>query len=145
MKKLISVSSLLLTLLMIVICTSCSNDDIPHSKTNAGSLRDCTYSGDYLHVYIDGVLCSSVTEAKVDSDPIYDDQEQVTDTFNSYLIIKGLEKKNKKTVLEVVSDFDTFYGSATINGIDYVVSGEFTGSVYVPYWEYGIIINLYSK
>lgn len=142
MKLLLKNFQLVLSLTVLLFCISCSKNDEP-SIEDEGSPRDWTYTKDNVQVYIDGVRQASVTEITVKSIQLTDEEEETNPLYDTTLKIKGLEKKNKITNIKVESTIDTFKGTVTYKGSNYVVSGEYVGDPFrTHYSELGIIVNL---
>lgn len=133
-------------LLLVLLFVSCTDDDTL-TELNEGSPRDWTYIGDNVKVYVEGKICESVTEITVKSLQLTDGEEADTNPrYETTLIIKGLEKKNKSKEIKVESTIDTFQGKTVYNGSNYVVSGEYVGNPFTTHYsQLGIIVNLYMK
>lgn len=136
---------ILLTFLTFSIFSSCSNEDEP-TTDRYGSNRDWTYSGEQVKFYIDGMEQSQVEEITVVSKQL--DIEGENPAFPWYattLKVKGLLSKNKIFEIEVLADVERFEGTTTLNGVEYNVTGIYTGSPFDYYKDMGIIVNLNKK
>jgi hypothetical protein len=143
-KRILSRSGILLSGSLLLLCSSCSDTwgDSPGGEGYvSGSRRDLNYTGSNVHVYVDGVENTQVSELRMRSQ--VQDAMVENPRFTTYLNIKGLVKKNKVSVIEVESTNDSFEGTTTYKGAEYVVTGEFVGdSWFDDFSKLGIIVYL---
>ena len=138
MKKFLVV---ILAALPVLCFVSCEKDDGSSFFSGAGSIRDWKYYEGQFEVYIDGMLDKNITEIAVSSTPLpwgspqKDEWEYITN-----LNIKGLETKDKYSVVTVFSNIDYFEGITELGGKGYIVKGEFTGDPFEHYTKQGLIV-----
>lgn len=120
---------------------SCSHEEDEFPTGTSGSLRDWRYSADQVRFYIDGVQQTSVSEIEVRSSRREDSTNEFP-MYNTTLKITGLPKKGKVFYITVVSSLETFEGKTLYQGVEYNVTGEFTGDPFEHYSKQGIIVNL---
>lgn len=134
-----------LSILIMLFFSSCSNHDEP-SPSNEGSPRDWTYLNDQIKFYIDDVEQTSVSEITVRSLQLKTEGENPPfPWYSTTLKVKGLLPKNKIFEIEILADVERFEGTTSVNGIEYDVTGEYTGSPFEHYKDMGIIVNLNKK
>lgn len=144
MRQTISLINLLIVLFIGILgLNSCEKIDFSDYRTE-GSNRDWTYSKDQVSIYIDGVKQTSVSELTVVSYHTSNEwmKEHEPYLFETKFKIKGLLKKNKTTVIEVIANLDSFIGTTVINNIKYNITGEYTGDCFDHYSKFGVIIYL---
>lgn len=133
------------TMLVMLVLSSCSNNDEP-SPSNEGSPRDWAFGKDQVEFYINGVEQTSVTEITVRSLQLEGCGDN--DAFPWYdvtLKVKGLLPKNKVFNIQVGADIDRFEGTTIYNGIEYNVTGIYTGNPFEHYKDMGIKVYLEEK
>ena len=134
-----------LTTLLMISFSSCSNQDEP-SPGNEGSPRDWTYGKEQVQFYIDNVEQTSVSEITVRSLQLEGSGDNdVFPWYDATLKVKGLLPKNKVFNIQVLADVERFEGSTVYDGIEYNVTGEYTGNPFEHYKDMGIIIYLVKK
>lgn len=130
---------------MMLILSACGNQDEP-SPTNEGSPRDWPYEKNQVEFYINGVEQNSISEITVRSLQLEDCGDN--DAFPWYdvtLKVKGLLKKNKVFNIQVKADIDKFEGTTVYKGIEYNVTGIYTGNPFYHYKDMGIKVYLEEK
>lgn len=135
----------IVTIITLSILSSCSNEYEPTTE-RYGSNRDWTYSKDQVKVYIDDVEQTQVKEITVVSRQL--DTEGENPPFPWYettFKVKGLVSKNKIFEIKAFADVERFEGTTTIKGVEYNVTGVYTGSPFAYYKNMGIVINLNKK
>ena len=134
----------LFSLLILLFVAACSSDEPSNpDEIHYGSPRDWTYSGQQVHFYINDVEQTSVSEITVSSIQYPSNiLNQVFPFYDSTLKVKGLEGKNKVTSIQVKADTDRFEGTTTLDGVNYSVTGEFTGNPFEHHDTFGIIVRL---
>ena len=150
MKK---IYSIILISACILGFISCSDDDGNGSSISRTSLRDRTYAGDNLTVYIGGEIIRGVT-ADVKSEykdagnsgVIEDEDGNTTLLFDaSYdmtIVLTNFPTSSKKTTLQtVLFQHSDFSGTIKINETSYKYVGEFTNGPLDPPEEQGCIIR----
>ncbi len=133
-----------LTVLMLIL-VACGGEDEP-SPFNEGSPRDWAFEKNQVEFYINGVEHTSVSEITVRSLQLEDCGK--IDAFPWYdvtLKVKGLLKKNKIFSIQVLADIDRFEGTTVYNGVEYDVTGEYTGNPFEHYKDMGIKVYLQEK
>lgn len=133
------------SMLLMLVLSACSNQDEP-SSANEGSPRDWTYGKDQVEFYINGVEQTSVYEITVKSLQLKDCGG--IDAFPWYYVtlkVKGLLPKDKLFNIQVGADIDIFEGSTIYNGIEFNVTGIYTGSPFEHYKDMGIKVYLEEK
>ncbi len=133
------------SMLLMLVLSACSNQDEP-SSANEGSSRDWTYGKDQVEFYINGVEQTSVYEITVRSLRLKDCGR--IDAFPWYYVtlkVKGLLPKDKVFNIQVGADIDRFEGSTIYNGIEFNVTGIYTGSPFEHYKDMGIKVYLEEK
>ena len=134
-----------LTTLLMMSFSSCSNQDEP-SPGNEGSPRDWTYGKEQVQFYIDNVEQTSISEITVRSLQLKGPGDN--DEFPWYdatLKVKGLLPKGKVFNIQVMADVERFEGSTVYDGVEYNVTGEYTGNPFEHYKDMGIIVYLVKK
>lgn len=132
-------------LLMLFFFSACSSLDEP-ATDRYGSNRDWPYSGEQVKFYIDGTEQPQVKEVTVVSRQL--DTEGENPPFPWYattLKVSGLLPKNKIFEIEVLADVERFEGTTNLEGVEYNVTGIYTGSPFDYYKDMGIVINLNKK
>lgn len=130
---------------LVLVLSSCSEDDEPTDGVY-GSNRDWTYTGEQVKFYIEGVEQSQVKEITVTSRHLPTEGENPPfPWYASTLKVKGLAPKGKITEINVDADVERFEGQTEVAGIQYSVSGEFTGSPFEHHSKMGIIVYLEKK
>lgn len=132
-------------MLFMLVLSACSNQDEP-SLTNEGSLRDWAYGQDQVEFYINGVEQTSVYDITVRSLQLKGCGG--IETFPWYdvtLKVKGLLPKKKVFNIQLLADVDRFEGSTIYNGIEYNVTGIYTGNPFEHYKDMGIKVYLEEK
>ncbi len=130
---------------ILISLSSCNKEDEP-SPDNEGSPRDWTYLNDQIKFYIDNVEQVSISEITVRSLQLKASNDDFSfPWYSTTLKVKGLLPKDKILEIEVLADVERFEGTTSINGIDYDVTGEYTGSPFEHYKDMGIIVNLNKK
>ena len=132
-------------LLMMLTLGACSNNDEPiYANSGMGSNRDWTYYPEQISVYIDGILQTQVQEITPLSYQMTakDKEANYPYYYNTVFKIKGLVKKNKVTEITTKANIDDFEGFAIIKGIEYKVSGHFTGNPFHLPEEMGVEIHI---
>ncbi len=135
----------LFALLALSVISSCSNEDEP-SYGHYGSNRDWTYNAEQIQFYIDGKVQNQINEITVVSKQL--DTEGENPPFPWYdttLKVNGLVSKDKIIEINVKADIEHFEGQTEVAGIQYSVSGEFTGSPFEHHSKMGIIVYLEKK
>ncbi len=131
--------------LLSLFLTSCNNADEP-SPFNEGSPRDWPYGKDQVELYINNVKQLSVKEVTVRSLQLQNPGEElVFPWYDVTLKVKGLLPKNKIFNISVKADIDRFEGSTVYDGIEYDVTGIYTGNPFEHYKDMGIVIYLQEK
>ncbi|MBD5307499.1 MAG: hypothetical protein HDS14_07740 [Bacteroides sp.] len=134
-----------LTTLLMISFSSCSNQDEP-SPVNEGSPRDWSYGKEQVQFYIDNVEQTSVSEITVRSLQLEGSGDNdVFPWYDATLKVKGLLPKNKVFNIQVLADVERFEGSTVYDGVEYNVTGEYTGNPFEHYKDMGIIIYLVKK
>ena len=134
-----------LTTLLMMSFSSCSNQDEP-SPGNEGSPRDWTYGKEQVQFYIDNVEQTSVSEITVRSSQLEGSGDNdVFPWYDATLKVKGLLPKGKVFNIQVMADVERFEGSTVYDGVEYNVTGEYTGNPFEHYKDMGIIIYLVKK
>ena len=124
---------------------SCSNQDEP-SPDNEGSPRDWTYGKEQVQFYIDNLEQTSVSEITVRSLQLEGSGDnKVFPWYDATLKVKGLLPKNKVFNIQVMADVERFEGSTVYDGVEYNVTGEYTGNPFEHYKDMGIIVYLVKK
>ena len=132
---------------------SCSDDDDNGSGVSYPSLRDRTYAGDNLTVYIGDEIVNGVT-ATVKSEfkdagnsgVIEDEDGNTTLLFDaSYdltIVLTNFPASSNKTTLQtVLYQYSDFSGTIRLNETSYKYVGEFTNGPLDPPEEQGCIIR----
>ncbi len=133
------------TMLLMLVLTACSNNDEP-SPVNEGSPRDWTFGKDQVELYINGVKRTSVSEITVRSLQLEGCGDiEAFPWYDVNLKVKGLLPKNKVFNIHVLADIDRFEGSTVYNGIEYDVTGIYTGNPFYHYKDMGIKVYLEEK
>lgn len=131
-----------LSSLLIMALSACSNQDEP-SPDNEGSPRDWIYGKDQVQFYIDDVEQISVSEITVRSLQLDGSGDnEVFPWYDATLKVKGLLPKDQIYNIQVLADVERFEGSTVYNGVEYNVSGEYTGNPFEHYKDMGIIVYL---
>lgn len=130
---------------IIISLSSCDKEDVP-SPDNEGSPRDWTYLNNQIKFYIDEVEQTSISEIKVRSLQLKaSNNDSSFPWYATTLKVKGLLSKNKIFEIEVLADVERFEGTTTLEGVEYNVTGVYTGSPFDHYKDMGIVVNLYKK
>lgn len=131
-----------LSLSVMMLLTACSNTDEP-TVSGYGSPRDWTYGNDQIHFYINGVEQTSVSEITVSSTQHTNVlNNDVFPWYDTTLKVKGLLSKNKIFNIQVDADIERFEGTTVYDGVEYNVTGEYTGDPFEHYSKMGIIVYL---
>ncbi len=133
------------SLLMMLLLSTCGNQDEP-SPANEGSPRDWPYEKNQVEFYINGVEQNSISEITVRSLQLKDcGDNEAFPWYDVTLKVKGLLKKNKVFNIQVKADIDRFEGTTVYKGIEYNVTGIYTGNPFYHYKDMGIKVYLEEK
>ena len=148
--KIIMSAMLILGLVSISACS----DDEP-SVPNSPSYRDGVYSGKQLTFTLNGedmasvtsvTLTSTLLNANVSPDKGPDDFNYPSNpTYTTTVKISGFPKSGKTATFKTVSDLLGFSGTATIQGVEYEYTGEFTGDPLMHHDNQGLIMSMTTK
>ncbi len=134
----------LVTLVVMMVMTACSSDE--PSTGLQGSPRVWASTGEQVEFYINGVRKTSVSEITVSSLQLGALEPDEFPWYDMTLKVKGLlSKKNKVFEIKVQADVERFEGSTVYDGVDYDVTGVFTGDPFEHYSKMGIIVSLNEK
>lgn len=134
-----------LAITIFTVLASCSKDE-EVTLDRYGSNRDWPYDSSQIEFYIDGVEQPQVTEITVLSKQLHPEGDNPPfPWYETTLKVKGLLRKNKIFNIVVLSDVERFEGTTTLNGIEYDVTGVYTGNPFHHHTEMGIIVNLNKK
>ncbi len=127
--------------MLILLMSSCSIQGEP-SPTNEGSPRDWVYGKDQVKFYINDIEQTLVTGITVRSLQLPNFGNSNFPWYDTTLKVKGLLPKGKLFNIEVKADVERFEGSTVYQGIEYDVTGVYTGSPFEHYKDMGIIVYL---